>query len=269
VPHGPYQIAVFPFVDGASAYESGITPAQLAETADVIAALHASGESCGLPPLPRPNYANPFEAPIRRALAQASSIQPTTSYQEQVVALLTAEQTNLEDALDRFHRLGEAFRRMTIPEVPTHGDPNLANILIDPAGGLHLTDWGELAYGPRELDLNHFSDPGLLEPFLRRYLTRTGPLRLHLELFVYYAFRWALQEIADYTTRLLLIDSTPEEQQHAWQELQPYLPLSEDGLREHRAHVAADLHRLAADGLVEVVTGPELNHVRQGIADPR
>jgi aminoglycoside phosphotransferase (APT) family kinase protein len=255
--HGPFRVAVFPFIDGASAYESGITDAQLAEVADVIAALHASGETCTLPPLPRPGYTNLFEAPIRHALDRAATIQPTTTYQQQLVELLLAERDNLEFALDRFRRMGEAAERLAIPQVPTHGDPNLANILIDSAGSLHLTDWGEIAYAPRELDLNFFSDTGLLEPFLRRYLATVGSIRLHLELFVFYAFRWGLQEIADYTTRILLAGSTLEEQHHAWTEIQDYLPLSEDGLREHRTHVVADLHRLAAEGLLDLFTGPE------------
>ncbi len=94
--------------------------------------------------------------------------------------------------------------------VVTHGDPNWANVLVDPEGKLFLTDWGELALGPRERDMTSFHGEHF-EAFVPVYLEQSGPIRLHRLLFAFYLYRWAVQEIADYTVRILRPETTIEE----------------------------------------------------------
>jgi hypothetical protein len=82
------------------------------------------------------------------------------------------------------------------------------------------------------------------ETFLRHYLAATGPTRLHGGLFTFYTYRWAVQEIADYTTRILFQNSDPEEDRHAWEELAPYLPI-------RHAEMRAGTHRI--EGIIRRV----------------
>ena len=130
--------------------------------------------------------------------------------------------------------------------MPTHGDPNLANILIDERGALHLTDWGEVALGPRERDLFHFTGERF-EAFLRRYLGTVGLVELHERLFAFYTYRWTVQEIADYTTRILFRNTDPEEDRHAWEELAPYLPIRHEAIEAELRAIGAVIRRVAGD----------------------
>ncbi len=108
--------------------------------------------------------------------------------------------------------------------VLTHGDPNLDNLIKDQEGELHLSDWGDVAFGPPERDLFAFTGKGF-EAFLRQYTSIRQGIGLHPDIFAFYFYRWSMQEIADYTGHILLEGLGPPEDEHAWVELQKYLPI--------------------------------------------
>lgn len=247
---GSFSVVMFPFIPGTTAYEATISETDWRRTAETIAALHGSEDCCATPILARETFDNPFEAPIRNALQRAASADPPRStYQVQVLSLLRDQQADVEATLRHMRDLAAAARRLAPGLVPTHGDPNLANVLIGGDGSLHLTDWGELARGPRERDLTAFTGERF-ESFLRRYLEVSGAVRLHRTLFAFYFYRWVVQEIADYTARILTGPGDADAEAHAWEELQPYLPTQhaalESGLNANMRIVTG----LAAEGLV-------------------
>jgi spectinomycin phosphotransferase len=247
-----HTLAVFPFIEGTTAFNTCVSETQWRQIAEIIAALHTSSDRCDVSTLPQEMFANPFAAPIVQALQRAtSSFSPRSIEQTQVVALLREQRADLEATLQRFHRLGELARLLAPPSVPTHGDPNLANALIDTTGTLHLIDWGELALAPRERDLTFFTGERFAA-FLEAYLERTGRVRLHQELFTFYLYRWVLQEIACYTSRILLESSAEQEQAHAWEELQPYLPVPHASIVAGLNAVRHGLIPYVTDGRVEV-----------------
>jgi spectinomycin phosphotransferase len=249
-----HTLTVFPFIEGTTAFDTRVSDTQWRQIAEIIAALHASSDRCDMPTLPQETFANPFAAPIGQALQRAtSSFSPTSTEQTQVVALLREQRADLEATLRRFHRLGALARFLAPPPVPTHGDPNLANVLIDTTGTLHLIDWGELALAPRERDLTFFTGERFAA-FLETYFERAGRVRLHQELFTLYLYRWVLQEIACYMSRILLEPSDEQEQAHAWEELQPYLPIPHESIASGVAAVRQALIPFVTEGLVEVST---------------
>ena len=48
-----------------------------------------------------------------------------------MTALLRAQRADIEATMQLFDRLGAQARRLAPALVPTHGDPNLANVLLD------------------------------------------------------------------------------------------------------------------------------------------
>jgi aminoglycoside phosphotransferase (APT) family kinase protein len=193
----------------------------------MMAALHRSPRSLEVELLqgaPRETFENPFASAIRRALIAATWLDPwANEYQRRLQQLLLAERDGVLALLETLEQLRTELSALTTDRVLTHGDPNLANILVDGSGNLHLIDWGELAVGPPERDLFMFTDK--TEEFLSHYLTTSGRLRFHGQLIRFYHYRWAAQEIADYSTRILFGKATEQEDEHAWAELQPYLPV--------------------------------------------
>src|SRR5258705_9834156 len=118
---------------------------------------------------------------------------------------MLAHRGNILTTLETMRQLSATVRGLELDCVLKHGDPNWANILVDRSGIFHLLDWEDLGLGPPEADLVFFSDrlPDRFEAFLRQYLSINRGARLHAEAFAYYHYRWTVQEIADYTTRIL------------------------------------------------------------------
>lgn len=238
---GAHVIAVFPYIEGTSIWETHRPFAGdvVTRAALLIAGLHRSRAALDASLLrrtPREAFDHPFAEPIRRALATLESLAGSANeYQRQLRQLLLAEQRDLLATLEKMELFRRELTTLATELVVTHGDPNLANILVDGQGNLHLIDWGELALGPPERDLMFFTGPSF-ESFLRQYWAAYGAVRLHRNLFAFYHYRWAVQEIADFTTRILFRNTTCIEDEHAWAELQPYLPIQH---REIEASMAA------------------------------
>jgi len=221
--YGRYRVAVFPFLDGNSAYEEAPSDAELRRAATLLAAVHES-PSLDVAGLPEERLENPFTERILRALRAAETRDPVNAYQRRVSDLVLAEQTDIRAALAVMARLKTDLVTLPLERVPTHGDPNLANFVRDGTSRLYLVDWSEPAFGPAERDLVAFTGDRF-DLFLRQYITTRPGVRLHERIFAFYIWRWTVQEIADYTTRILFTNTDPGEDEHAWTELQPYLPV--------------------------------------------
>lgn len=229
---GCFTVAIFPFIYGPSLWEMLPTDRPIAEAAAVIAQVHAA--RLQRPPARRERFENPFADRIRQALGArpARGSRRATD----VWRLLATERESVLELLNDLDRLGAQCRGLPLRWVVTHGDPNLANFLVDRHGGLHLTDWGEVALGPVERDLFFFTGDRF-ELALRRY----GPVPLHEEAFAFYQWRWCVQEVADYTTRLLFGHGDPADAEHDWEKLAPYLPIRREALAGARQRVAETL----------------------------
>jgi aminoglycoside phosphotransferase (APT) family kinase protein len=229
VNHAGYTIALFPFIEGATLYSQGASDADLTQAAGLLAAVHRCGNIQSALPLHREKFDNPFKAPILRALqVAADSPSHTSDYRRQAVDLLLAERADILASLERMELTKPRLQKLAVSQALTHGDPNLDNFLKDREGNLHLTDWGEVAIGPPERDLSAFTGDRF-EIFLRSYAGAEA-LELHREIFDFYFYRWSMQEIADYATRLLLQNLPPVEEEHAWTELQDYLPIRHEAI---------------------------------------
>jgi spectinomycin phosphotransferase len=223
--HGSYVVAIFSFIQGRTLYDQGVSDADLAQAAHIVAGLHNSSAALDMPSLQRETFGNPFETPIQQALQAIDAPAPRpNTYQRRVIHQLAVERADLLATLEQMRQLGERARGLATDWVLTHGDPNLDNLLKDEQSQLHLTDWGEVALGPPERDLFAFTGKGF-KIFLQPYLRARKRVQLHGEIFAFYFYRWTVQEIADYTTRILFHSLGEQEDEHAWVELQPYLPV--------------------------------------------
>jgi Phosphotransferase enzyme family len=241
--YGRYRVAAFPFIEGPTAWEMGLSESQLTAGARVLRRLHSCDPS-GLLELPVERFHNPFRQPIHGLLktppgGTSRSTDPPSS---QARALLQAEQAELLETLSRVERLGRKLRRLDVGLVVTHGDPNLDNWILSPDGSLHLIDWGDLALGPPERDLFAFAGKQFA-PFLEAYTSARRKCRLNLDVFEFYFYRWALQEVSDYGSRLLDDDLNAIEREHAWTELQNYLPIRHES-------IATELNALRRDAVL-------------------
>jgi len=233
--YGDKVVSLFPFIMGTSLYDEGEFVRHIDEIMEMMADLH-SVDCREFPQLPVEKFENPFEKTILHLLMVAESREFHNEYQQKAAVLLLKEREDIEATLEKMRIMQQSFLKLSLEYTVTHGDPNFANILRDEEHTLHLIDWGELAISSIERDLMFFievdGNPLDFKRFLSSYMVHRPKANVHPEIIEFYLYRWCLQEIADYGSRLLLQNVSVEEMQHSWNELQPYLPITHQSIKD-------------------------------------
>jgi len=219
-----YTVAAFPHIRGRTLHEAGRSSSDITKAARLMAKIHNTNMK-ELSGLKRERFNNPFKRNILMMLREARRSRPKDDkYEKKARRLVKAESTTVISALNEIARLRGRIRLLRLKQVITHGDASSANFIKDERGRLYLVDWGDVGLGPVERDLFYFSDRSS-ERFLKSYRRIRGSVSLSIDVFAFYFYRWALQEISDYGTRIFYEKTSPREKQHAWEELQDYVPV--------------------------------------------
>ena len=239
-----FQIALFPFIEGHTAHVRPVDDHIMSKLGSLLAKIHSHTQLIqGLGPSVE-TFENPFQQTLLKAINWAHGpSRPSSCYQEDTKNLIRSEAGDLTDFMERFHDLGNDVRALSSQFVVTHGDPNLDNVIVSPDETLYLIDWGDIGCGPRERDLSSYS-ANRLERVLTGYYEIEQPFILHPDLFRFYQYRWCLQEIADYTQRLISGMTSSVEAEYALAELKAYLPVPHKEFAELDRRTTTLLHTI-------------------------
>jgi spectinomycin phosphotransferase len=209
--HGASWLTVYPFVEGGTGTDTGLTERHWRELGALVGRLH----TIELPPA------------VSELLTQ-ETYRPTETYRPDAIDLVHRIDRAVADApladppaaLGRDRRdeilrvvecteeLGARLERAARPLVVCHADLHTWNMLIDGDGGLWVIDWDSVTLAPKERDLMFVVGgigAGLVAPhetawFLEAYGGASiDPLAL-----AYYRHAWAVQDLAGFGERLFL-----------------------------------------------------------------
>ncbi|MFF0265157.1 phosphotransferase [Kribbella sp. NPDC004536] len=203
--HAKKRLTVTPWIDGPRAAETGLTEEQWTEYGVLLRRVHDAE------PPPRLRDALPKHSHIdARTPALAEEVRtrletPEGEVEEELAAVWKQYDDVLTDLLT--NRPPEP----TGPRVVCHGDPHLGNVLVDKH--LHLIDWDDVIYAPREQDLmfmlGGMGDVGpTTAAQLNAFLTGYGPHTLDEEAVHYYRHVRAFEDVIGWSHQAL---TGPEE----------------------------------------------------------
>ncbi|WP_344197894.1 phosphotransferase enzyme family protein [Kribbella karoonensis] len=203
--HAKKRLTVTPWIDGPRAAEAGLTDEQWSEYGVLLRRVHDAE------PPPRLREALPKHSHIdARMPAVADDVRRRLEAPEGDVAdELAAVWKQYDDVIaDLCTNRPPA---PTGPRVVCHGDPHLGNVLVD--GGLHLIDWDDVIFAPREQDLmfmlGGMGDVGPTTDAQREaFLTGYGPHSLDEEAVHYYRHVRAYEDVIGWSHQAL---TGPEE----------------------------------------------------------
>ncbi|MFF0340057.1 phosphotransferase enzyme family protein [Kribbella sp. NPDC004875] len=194
------RLTVTPWIDGVRAADTGLTDEQWAEYGVLLRRVHDSE-----PP-----------ARLRDALPKHSHIDARTpALAEEVRTRLETPEGDVEEELAAvWKQYDEVIADLLTnrppapsgPRVVCHGDPHIGNVLVDDA--LHLIDWDDVIYAPREQDLMFMlggmgdvgpTTPGQLQAFLAGY----GPHDIDEEAVRYYRHVRAFEDVIGWSHQAL------------------------------------------------------------------
>jgi spectinomycin phosphotransferase len=200
----PFSFALFPFVDAAPGGEAGLTPAHRTELGRFLRAVHDTEPDDRLRALLRlERFVVRDEAYIERVGGGLDTADPPDAIAGALLAGWRDHRDTVAHVLRRARQLAAYGRSVHRALVICHADFHAWNVLVEPSGAIHVVDWDEVVYAPRERDLMFVSgDIADIDPEGADFYAGYGEVAIDRALIAYYRFDWVLQELADYHRRV-------------------------------------------------------------------
>ncbi len=197
-----FQIALFDWIPGRTAQEHKLTDTQLERLGEFLAKIHQSKTIIGEYSV-RENFAIPFKDRLVAILSDMSEIAgDSTKYKTKLELFIEPHRQKFTRELETLDKLQRQVKTMNLEFVNCHGEPSPGNILSSNDGQIHLLDWDEPIFAPKEKDLLFFKDN--VEPVMKGYSLFSSDTVIDQDVLEFYGHLWNLGEIAYYGSKLLL-----------------------------------------------------------------
>jgi spectinomycin phosphotransferase len=135
----------------------------------------------------------------------------------ELAALVRERHEEIAQVLRRAEELGRLLQARHGEFVLCHADSHPGNMMIDPTGGLHIVDWDQPIYAPRERDLMFALTTALAgcaagSPEEAAFFAGYGPARPDPVALAYYRYEWAVQDIGEFASSIVVRTHTGEEE---------------------------------------------------------
>lgn len=203
----PYKMVLYPFFEGESGYEQELSGPQWLEFGASLKAIHTTQLPTSLARLvPCETY-----SPYWREMVTAFQSQiESTSYEDhsadQLARFMQSHRDQIARLVARADLLGLALRSCGLQLVLCHSDIHAGNLLLGVHDALHIVDWDNPTFSPKERDLilvggsPTWNDPAGEALFYQGY----GPTEIDGMALAYYRYERIIQDIAAYCEQLLL-----------------------------------------------------------------
>lgn len=213
-----FAAILYPFVEGKSGRDVGLSPEQWLEFGAVLKAVHAAE----LPPeiarrLPHEEFilTPRFAAVVRDILAGTYERFPQDDLARELTAFLRGRRDEIAGILRRAEELGRLLQNRRWDFVLCHADVHVANVLIDRTGRPLIVDWDQPIFAPKERDLMFVLGTALRgfvagsteeEAFFRGY----GRVEIDRAAVAYYRYEWAVEDIGGFAEQVYVLSDLGE-----------------------------------------------------------
>lgn len=210
---GKLAFILFPFVEGESGGEAGMSAVQWAELGTTMRAIH------DLPP-------DEFRLMLRNEDFVPAKIGMLREVEERIhsaghdddparlelAGFFRSHRDQIERLVRRTEALAPLARDRARPTVICHADIHAWNVLVTPERDIVIVDWDSAMLAPRERDLmfvdgvagGHEADPAA---FYHGY----GDVEVDPVVMAYYRIEWAVQDLAEFAARVFLDPDADED----------------------------------------------------------
>ena len=208
-----FQIALFDWISGKTAQDHKLTDRQLERLGELLAKIHQSKTVIGEYPV-RENFAIPFRDRFLAIFDTLSKIVgKSTKYRTRVKLFLEPHRQKFMRELETLEKLQRKVEARRLEFVNCHGEPSPGNVLSSDNDEVHLLDWDDPIFAPKEKDLLFFK--GNEEPVMKGYSAFSKDTIIDRDALEFYGHMWNLGEIADYGGKLLF-ENHSDEQNQTW-----------------------------------------------------
>jgi spectinomycin phosphotransferase len=203
-----YTLILYPFVDGKSGKDGGMTPSQWIAYGTILRQIHGAALLPDLAPVMRRETFVPEGADLVRELDTAVGRRAFAVPAARTLATFWREQQEkIHTLVQRGEALGQRLATRAPAFVLCHADIHTANVLVGADGQLWIVDWDETVLAPKERDLmfvaggginDRLVSPGDEELFFQGY----GATTIDVLALAYYRYAWAVSDISAFGTEI-------------------------------------------------------------------
>ncbi|HNS50680.1 MAG TPA: phosphotransferase [Anaerolineae bacterium] len=205
---GGGRAVLYRWVEGHDGFAAAFSPAQWAELGAALRKLH----EISLPPamaarVSRETYAPQRRNALRRSMSRLGEAVDDPAARR-LATFLEARSDEVAFLVERAEALTRELLARPRPPVLCHSDVHAANILVGPDGSLHIVDWDEPVYAPKERDLMF---PGGAQGFLgygpeeeeALFFRGYGGVRVDAVALAYYRYERIVADLSLFCEQLL------------------------------------------------------------------
>jgi spectinomycin phosphotransferase len=198
---GPFHLILYPFIEGRTGMDSGMSEGQWTHFGAVLKQIHATQLAPQvLRRVQRENFVPAWAEPVRQVQQLVARGYFRDALEAECAAFWQGRRAEIEQITACTEALGRMQQSRAQDFVLCHCDIHTANILLDAQGELHIVDWDQPQLAPVERDLMFVAGATEAEWFFNGYgETRIDPIGL-----AYYHYEWVVQELGDYGSRVFL-----------------------------------------------------------------
>lgn len=199
-----FTAILYPFVHGRMGADGGLSPQQWTALGRAMGQIHSAALPATLTGQMRRESFSPLKGELawtlHREVAAATYTDPIS---RELAAFWQERRGEIEAILCRAEALGRMAQARQPEIVLCHADIHTWNVLVDPAGGIHIVDWDETILAPKERDLMFVLDGSQpagapLPPNEAAFRQGYGPAAADPVILAFYYYDWAVQEIAEF-----------------------------------------------------------------------
>jgi spectinomycin phosphotransferase len=204
-PLADYNLILYPYINGRSGMEIGLSDEQWTELGIILRQIHGTG----LRPLIDGIVRRESFIPNTKWTAALQAIEPkltqtpfNDSYEAELAAFWNQHADEIKHIINRTGELGQSAKARSLPFVLCHADIHTANVLVDSQGQLFIIDWDGPIFAPKERDLMFIVEQNSegVSAFFKGY----GAVEIDWQAIAYYRYEWVVQEIAEYGELIFL-----------------------------------------------------------------
>ena len=214
----PFTLILYPFVEGKSGWDAGLSDDQWVAFGAALKELHTTS----LPPdllnrVPKETFvvSSRWLTLIEELRAVVKNHASHNPFERQLAAFWREHQREIDRIVERTTQLSGALQDKASEFVLCHADIHTANLLIDARGELFIVDWDQPVLAPRERDLMFVTVGGFVTEkraetlFFQGYgETDIDPLTM-----AYYRYERVMEDLLEFAAEVLLRGSSDETKQ--------------------------------------------------------
>jgi spectinomycin phosphotransferase len=217
-----YPVALFNFIFGSNANDQPLNEKQRFALGELLGRIHQAKKNIGDFEI-KEDFKYAHIVRLLETLNQTDVyIKDSSIYKSKTAQLLLDNKEKILKRIKELEELGEKLRSQNVDFVICHSEPHAWNTMIDEKGEVHLIDWDDSLFAPKEKDLNMIKDDQIK---LDGYRSVVGEFEINQEIIHYYQMEWNISEIDAWSNSLLYESSNETQYKH-------YLEQFEKDLKE-------------------------------------